>query len=81
MVQGLTNLKLFHQFDFAWPPGLVEPGLKRTLHTQDDEPALVGHRLQPVVLLARGRFRREVNIVGTVGVLLYTFRLAANCWE
>ena len=41
------------QFDFARPPGLVEPGLERAVEAQDGEPALAGDGLDPVGLGAR----------------------------
>ncbi len=47
------------KLDLARLPGLVEPGFQRTVQAQDHEPALAGHRLDPVRLLARRRFRSE----------------------
>ena len=65
----LTN-SLFNQLDLTRAPGLLDPGLERAIHSQDGEPALSGNGFEPVALLARGRFRAEVDVVRTVGVLL-----------
>ena len=37
-----VGLGLVDRFDFAWAPGLVEPGFERAVETQDREPALAG---------------------------------------
>ena len=42
------------QFDLARPPGLVEERLQRAVEAQEREPALAGHRLDPVAVLRVG---------------------------
>ena len=54
---------LFHQLDLTRPPSLVDPGLQRAIHAQDNEPALARDGFQPVFLFARGRFGSEVDVV------------------
>ena len=67
---SFPRFSLLHQLNLTWPPGLVEPGLERTIQPQDDEPALALNGLDPVLLPALGRLRSEIDIDGSVLVLL-----------
>lgn len=62
-VAGYEYWRLVYRFDFTWPPAFLDPGFAGAGHTQDDEPALAGDCLQPVVLVALRRCRREIDIV------------------
>lgn len=59
---------LLNQLDLPDLPALVEVRLQRTVDTQEREPALAGHGLNPVALLTRRRFGPEVDVVRTVAV-------------
>src|SRR4030095_8676152 len=57
------------QFDFARAPGFVEERLERAVESQDGEPALAGHRLDPVAPLDTNWLRRsEVDRRRAVGI-------------
>src|ERR1700678_2664082 len=59
---SLRGLPSLHQLDFARPPGFVQPRFQWPIHTQDHKPAFARNGLQPVVLFARRRFRREIDV-------------------
>ena len=59
---SFPRFSVLHQLNLTWPPGLVEPGLERTIQPQDDEPAPALNGLDPVLLPARGRLRSKIDI-------------------
>ena len=67
-----------HQLDLAGAPGFIEPRFQRAVEAQDHEPAFAGQGLHPVILVAFGSFRAEVNIYGAIGVFLQVLVLAAD---
>jgi hypothetical protein len=76
LVQIETHL--LHEFDFAGTPGFFDPGLERAIDPQDGEPALSRQGFKPIVLIAFGGFRSEVDIIGTIVVLLNALGLATD---
>ena len=54
-------MHLFHQPNLARSPGLIDPGLERGIHAKDDEKALAGNGLDPVVLVALRRLGTKVD--------------------
>src|SRR5262245_60738506 len=65
-----VRLSLLHLNDVVRPPGLVEEWLQRPVESKEREPAFGGDRLDPVLLLARGSVRTEVDIDRAVGIRL-----------
>ncbi len=65
-----TFQKLLHQLDLTRSPSLIDPGLEGGVHAKDNEPALAGNRLDPVILVPLGRLEPEVDRVGSIAVLL-----------
>ena len=49
-------------FDFAWPPGFVEPWFEGAVEPQDGEPSFAGDGLGPVGFLAVGAAGAEVEL-------------------
>src|ERR1700733_14555239 len=74
-----TSRHSLRQLNLTWAPGLIKPGLQWPIHAQDHKPALTRDRLKPVVLFACRRFRREIDVVRAVRVLLYSLGLASYC--
>jgi hypothetical protein len=72
------SLFLFHQFNFAGTPSLVDPRFERGIHAKDHEPALAGNRLDPVVLVTLWRLGAVVDGVGSVLILLEPLGISAN---
>ena len=63
------NSFLLDQLELARPPGLVDPGLQRTVGPQENEPALAGYGLDPVLLHSFRRFRGKNDVYGTIRIL------------
>jgi hypothetical protein len=64
---------LLYQFNFTYSPGLIQPGLKRTIHAQGYEPGFARDSLKPVALLTGRWLGREVDIDRAVGICLQPF--------
>ena len=71
-------IRSLDQFDLARHPGLVQPRLKRAVHAQDDEPALFRNGLDPVALLTLGGLGSEIDVLGSVSVLLHVLIVAVE---
>ena len=63
---------LLNQCRVTRPPRLVQPRLQRTIETEQHVPALAGDRLNPVTPIFLGWRWTEVDVIGSVGVLLQT---------
>jgi len=74
-------MNLLHEFDLARAPGFFNPGLERTVDPKKGEPALSGYGLEPVVLIAFGGFRSEIDVIGAIVVLPDPLGLAADSRE
>ena len=57
------------QFEITWFPALVDSGFGRSVEPEDDEIPLAGYRGQPVGFFALRRFRSQVEVRTSVGVL------------
>lgn len=75
------NVVLFNQHDFTRPPGLLKPWFERAIHSENDEPALAGNGLEPVVLVSLGSLRGEVDVSRAVIVVLDPLGLATDGGE
>ena len=60
--QLVVEPSFLDRLDVAWAPGVVEPRLERTVETKESEPTLAGNGLDPIVLVADGRLRPEVEV-------------------
>lgn len=58
--------------------GPLDPWLERAIHADDGEPGFVGDGLAPCAFFALRCLGSEIGIVGSVFVLLYALRLAAD---
>jgi hypothetical protein len=52
----------FHFLDVVQFPALVEERLEWSVEAKDREPSLFGNGPDPILLLAFGHFRAEINV-------------------
>ena len=76
-----NSVELFHQLNIVGLPGLVEPGLKWTIQSQDGEPALAWNSLHPVALLSGRGLGPKVQVDRGIVVHLNFLVLAADARE
>src|SRR5262245_22892350 len=61
-------------------PRLVEERLERPIEAEQHEPALAGHGLDPVTLVARRGLRSELHVDRAIRIRL-RLRVGADRWE
>src|SRR5262249_2124464 len=77
----LCLVSLRYQLDFSGSPGLIEPRFQRAIEAKNDEPALAGNHLHPVMLKTGRRFGAEIDIDGAIHIDLEIRGVTAHARE
>ena len=72
---------LLDRFRVARHPGFIVEGPQWSVQTENCIPPLARDGLDPVVHLTLGGLGAEVDIIGTVGVLLEALLIAIDTWQ
>jgi hypothetical protein len=61
-LKGIEAPGLLNELYLAGAPGLFNPGFERTVDPKDGKPALSRYGFEPIVLIAFGGLRSEVDV-------------------